>query len=216
MIKKILLYWFKVKAGNSARKILIHHYGKKEVQDILLGYWQKYLQLKNDIPAMPTMGGSVMLNLAAMSTAFYHELTGRGKSKEEATKLFYDIAWKVYIKMGRFSWRLAGIGKKGNYERLLKATRLFRAFPFNSPSYVWQDVKTDENTVGFDCMKCPVAEYFSKNGLSDFCAATWCALDYPLAELWDAKLERSGSIAEGAEKCDFRWVVDKTDLNKKK
>lgn len=159
---------------------------------------------------MPTMGGSIMVHLAAMSTAFYQELTARSKSKEEATQLFYDIAWKIYIKMGKVSWRLAGIGKKNNYQRLLKATRLFRAFPFNSPSYEWQDVKTGVNVVGFDCLKCPVAEYFRKNDLSDFCAATWCTLDYPLAKLWHSRLERTGSIAGGAKKCDFRWIADKT------
>ena len=31
-------------------------------------------------------------------------------------------------------------------------------------------------------------------------------MDYPLAELWHAKLERTGSIAGGADKCDFRWT----------
>src|SRR6266536_1507319 len=210
-MKKLMLYWFKIQVTKAARQILIHHYSKMEVQKILLGYWQKYLQLKKDVPTMPTMGGSIMVQLAAMSTAFFRELTARGSSKEEATKLFYDIAWKVYIKMGKLSWMLAGIGKRreNNYQRLLKATQLFRAFPFNSPSYGWQDVKTDVNIVGFDCLKCPVAEYVSKNGLSDFCAATWCALDYPLAEMWNAKLERTGSIAGGAKKCDFRWITYK-------
>jgi len=212
-MKRIILYWFKIQAASTARKLLIKHYSKKEVQEILVGYWQKYLKLKNDVPAMPTMGGSIMVHLAAMSTAFYQELTTWGNSKEKATQMFYDIAWKVYVKMGKFSWWLAGRRKKNNYQRLLTATRLFRAFPFNSPSYGWQDVKTDRNVVGFDCVKCPVAEYFSKNGLSDFCAATWCALDYPLAEMWNAKLERSGSIAGGAKKCDFRWIVKSNEEN---
>ncbi len=56
-------------------------------------------------------------------------------------------------------------------------------------------------------MKCPVAEYFQSKGVSEFCVATWCALDYPLAEMWDARLERTGSIAGGAEICDFRWIL---------
>lgn len=208
-MKKLLLFWFKIQTAKAAGNLLIQFYSSKEVQEILHLYWQKYLQLKKDVPAIQTLGGSIMIHLAAMSNAFFQELTARGRSKEEAAQLFYDIAWRVYIKMGRASWWIAGLKNKNTYQRLLRATKLFRAFPFNSPSYVWQDIKTDGNVVGFDCLKCPVAEYFSKNGVSDFCAATWCALDYPLAKLWHARLERTGSIAGGAKKCDFRWIANK-------
>ena len=158
---------------------------------------------------MPTLGGSVTVNLAAMSTAFYQELTARGQSEEVATQLFYEIAWEVYEKIGRFSWWLAGWRNNNGYGRLLKATKLFRAFPFNRPSYQWEDVQAGNDIVGFNCTKCPVAEYFQKHDLSTFCSNTWCALDFPLAELWHSKLERTGSIAGGADKCDFRWQVDK-------
>jgi len=214
MLERIILFWFKIEATKAARQVLIHHYNVKEVQQILIGYWQKYLSLKEQVPTMPTMGGSIMVHLAAMSTAFYEELAIRDKSKEEIAKLFYNIAWKIYIKMGKLSWLFASLGSKSNNQKLLKATQLFRAFPFNSPSYVWNDVSTRDNVVGFDCVKCPVAEYFKRNGLSKFCAETWCALDYPLAEMWGARLERSGSIAGGAEKCDFRWSVDTKPLLK--
>ena len=106
--------------------------------------------------------------------------------------------------MGKLSWWLSGRGNP--YEHLFKATQLFRKFPFNSPSYKWQEVEKTSSIVSFNCVKCPVADYFKSKRLSEFCVGTWCALDYPLAEMWDAKLERSGSIAGGAEKCDFRWV----------
>lgn len=209
-MRRLILYGFKIQAAKAAKNVLASHFNNNEVQDILQGYWQRYLLLKPEVPKMPTMGGSLMLHLSAMSTGFYHELTARGKDEETTTQLFYDVAWKVYQKMGKFSWWLAGRGNKTSYNKLLKATKLFRAFPFNSPSYQWKDVNTDKNVVGFDCLKCPVAEYFETKGLSKFCAATWCALDYPLAEMWNAKLERTGSIAGGAKVCDFRWYVKPT------
>ncbi len=207
--KKLFLYGFKIQAATAAKNVLSHHYKSEEVKKILHGYWQKYLQLKPEISAQPTLGGTLMVHLAAMSTAFYKELTSRGQKEKVATQMFHDIAWKVYVKMGKLSWWLAGHGNR--YKHLLKATKLFRKFPFNNPSYVWQDVKTTNNVVSFNCLKCPVAEYFKSKGLSEFCVATWCALDYPLAEMWDAKLERTGSIAGGAAKCDFRWIL-KADM----
>ena len=209
--KKLFLYGFKIQAARAAKKVLSQHYKSEEVKKILHGYWQKYLQLRLKVLDQPTLGGTLMVHLAAMSTAFYQELTLRGQKKEAATQLFYDIAWKVYVKMGKFSWWLAGRGNR--YQHLLKATKLFRRFPFNSPSYVWQDVETTSNVVSFNCLKCPVAEYFQSKGLSEFCVATWCALDYPLAEMWDAKLKRTGSIAGGAEICDFRWILKEDKKN---
>jgi hypothetical protein len=206
-MKKLILYLFKLQASKAAKQVLSREFKSSEVQEILHEYWQRYLQLKPEVPAMPTMGGSLMVHLSAMSTAFYHELTSRGKSEEIATRLFYDIAWEIYRRMGGFSWWLAGSGKKTGSARLQKATQLFRMFPFNNPSYRWIDIPTNNNVVGFDCVKCPVAEYFQSKGLSKFCVATWCALDYPLAEMWHAKLERTGSIAGGADRCDFRWTA---------
>lgn len=207
-MRTLILYWFKIQAAKVSKDILVSHFKSNEVEEILHGYWQRYLRLKHDVPAMPTLGGSLMLHLSAMSTGFYQELTAKGKNEEWTIQIFYDIAWRIYRKMGRFSWWLAGIGNRNPYSRLLKATKLFRAFPFNSPSYQWKDVRTEKKVVGFDCLKCPVAEYFQTKGLSEFCTKTWCALDYPLAEMWDSELERTGSIAGGAKVCDFRWTAN--------
>lgn len=212
-VRYVLILWFRAQAARAAKGILTSVYEKEQVASILQEYWKCYLLLKPEVPPMPTLGGSLMVHLAAMSTAFYQEMTKRGHSPESATQLFYDIAWRVYQKMGKLSWRLAGIGNQAGYGRLLRATRLFRTFPFNSPSYIWHDAEPDGSIVGFDCLKCPVAEYFNKRNLSEFCTATWCALDFPLAEMWEAELVRTGSIAGGARKCDFRWTLKSTSPN---
>lgn len=202
----LIIYWFKLQANKAAGRVLSSYYEQKEIDALIRTYWNEYIRLKQKIIKQPTLGGNLMVNLAAMSTAFYKELTVKGQNEEKATKVFYDIAWMVYKKMGSFFWLLAGWGNPNGDNRLLKATQLFKKFPFNSPSYKWQDVQAGRNIVGFDCMKCPVAEYFKPKGLSKFCAETWCALDYPLAEMWNARLIRTGSIAGGANKCDFRWI----------
>lgn len=202
-----MLYWFKTQAAKAAKHVLAPCFNDNEIRDILQVYWNRYLALKPELPEMSTLGSSLMIHLSAMSTGFYQELIARGVGEETTTQLFYDIAWKIYQKMGRYSWWLAGWGNRNSNSRLLKATRLFRAFPFNSPAYLWENLMTDKNVVGFNCLKCPVAEYFHERGLSQFCVNTWCALDFPLAEMWEARLERKGSIAGGASKCDFHWIV---------
>lgn len=96
-----------------------------------------------------------------------------------------------------------------NYRLRILTTiyKQYRTFPFNSPSYLWEEEPATENAVCFNCVKCPVAEYFESKGLLEFCAATWCALDYPLAEMWNAKLLKSGSIAGEDDKFDFKCIV---------
>jgi L-2-amino-thiazoline-4-carboxylic acid hydrolase len=205
-MKTLILFWFKLQAAKSGKQILVHDFNHVEIEQILKGYWNRYLMLKPEVPQMPSVGGEIMVHLATMSTAFYQELTSRGKDEKTATKMFYDIAWNIYKKMGGFTWKLTGCKKRGSINRLILATKLFRKFPFNSPSYKWSDQPGFNNTVCFNCLKCPVAEYFETKNLSNFCAETWCALDFPLAKLWNGKLERTGSIAGGAKVCDFKWI----------
>lgn len=205
MIKNLIIFWFKTQSNNYARIELIKYFNKKEVREILKSYWKDYQQLKKDVPSMPTLGGSVMVNLAAMSTAFYNSLLKKNKTKEEVTNIFYSIAWKVYKIMGRNTWYLTRLSGNKTYSRLKCATNLFRTFPFNSPSYLWEDIQTTKETVSFNCIRCPVAEYFKTKDLSEFCVQTWCALDFPLAQMWESQLDRNNTIAGGAEECDFRW-----------
>jgi hypothetical protein len=40
---------------------------------------------------------------------------------------------------------------------------------------------------------------------SDLCIETWCNLDFPLAEMWGGRLERTQTLAAGCEHCDFRF-----------
>ncbi len=202
---QLILFWFKIKSAKAARKILSSEFKKDEVEAILKVYWSRYKVLRRDIEKQPTFGGTVMDHLAGMSTAFYNELTERGISDAKTTQYFYDIAWKVYKIMGRFSWDLTRLKYKNNPKRLAYATELFRTFPFNSPSYKWKNIPQPDDDVRFNCEKCPVAEYFKGKGLSEFCVNTWCALDFPLAKMWNAKLERNNSIAGGANVCDFKW-----------
>lgn len=202
---KIMLLWFKITATKAAKKVFALKFTPNEIKLILKDYWQEYKNLRTDIESLPTLGGTLMVHLAAMSTAFYGTMIEKGVSEKEATEYFYSIAWQVYQKMGRFSWSITRLKFKSNDKRLKYATELFRSFPFNSPSYQWKNIPQADGTVRFNCEKCPVAEYFETKGLSDFCVNTWCALDFPLARMWNAELERKNSIAGGAKICDFKW-----------
>lgn len=209
MIVYVLTYWFKIQTRHISKSVLSSTFTEYQIKQLLDEYWKEYkTHYKKRIPKLPTLGGTLMVNLAAMSAAFYEQLKKSGLSETKSTQLFYEIAWQVYKKMGKLTWFISGLSNNNSSDKLKRATQIFRYFPFNSPSYHWQDVSSDDHTIAFNCTKCPVAEYFKELGLAEFCENTWCALDFPLANLWEGELERTGSIAGGAELCDFRWKTN--------
>jgi hypothetical protein len=143
----------------------------------------------------------------------HESLLRHGVSAAESHRLIYDIGWRIYVQMGEPPLFLASAFTRDPQKRLKLATDLFRAFPFGAPSYEWRDVPTVDGVIAFDCTKCPVAEFFGSHDASELCVQTWCRLDFPLAEKWGGRLQRTGTIAAGAAKCDFRWrPQDPVDL----
>jgi hypothetical protein len=76
-------------------------------------------------------------------------------------------------------------------------------FPFNAPGYLIKRAAGDRGLV-FDVVRCPVASYFRKRDAADLCVASWCNLDYALAELTNETLVRTKTLAGGDDRCDFR------------
>ena len=66
-------------------------------------------------------------------------------------------------------------------------------------------VDAGANTFTFDVYRCPTADYFASQGLSELCVSAFCNLDYPLADKWGVTLERPLTPAGGATHCDFRF-----------
>jgi hypothetical protein len=77
------------------------------------------------------------------------------------------------------------------------------SFPFNAPGYLIEPVAADTGT-SFDVVRCPVADYFRGQVAIDLCSASWCNLDYALAELTNEKLVRTKTLVRGDDRCDFR------------
>ncbi|MHB8461891.1 MAG: AarF/UbiB family protein [Vulcanimicrobiaceae bacterium] len=189
----------------TARHILSERFGE-DGDSILEIIWTNTETRWAALQSQATLGATITVRLAAVTATAYDTLVMRNVPTETATKTVYDIAWAVYQKMGGVAWATSGALTSDRTERLRLATVAFRTFPFSAPSYQWEEISSSEGVVGFDCLKCPVAEYFKAQNLSDLCVRTWCALDFPLAaDVWDGELIRSGSIAGGASRCDFRW-----------
>jgi ubiquinone biosynthesis protein len=201
--------FFRSLVDHPALEILIKEFKEDRAQQILKDTWQEYERLEVDLPKQQTLGATFTIHGACVTVALYNILLKSGITKKESTDLIYQIGWKIYTRMGEIPMLIAGLFSGNPHKRMELATQVFRMFPFGAPDYGWEDINTNENTVSFNCTRCQVAEYFKKFKIGDVCYNTWCKLDFPLAEQWGGKLERLGSIAGGAVKCDFKWVTDK-------
>lgn len=199
----------------SAKKVLIQHFDKNAVQAMLKNAWVEYASLKNGIQQETNFGARIMVELAVVSEAFYQQLLQKA-GVQQAYRIFNEIAWDIYSKMGGLAYRLTGFTSKNKYAHLLKAIRLFRTFPFSSPSYRWKDLPSEPGVVAFNCERCPVANYFKSRGNAQLGFNTWCQLDFRLAKLWGGTLSLTNTIAGGAEVCDFRWTVNEFEKHKQK
>ena len=181
-----------------------------EADDAIAEMWRRYYDLEPSVPVENTLGAVFTTHLAALTLAMHETLVERGIAQDASYQLIYDIGWKFYAHMAEPPLLFVSALTRDVSKRMRLATDLFRLFPFGAPGYRWLDVASNEDVVAFDCTRCPVAEFFAHHNASELCVRTWCNLDFPLAEKWGGRLERTGTLAMGMSHCDFRWHVDTT------
>jgi ubiquinone biosynthesis protein len=146
------------------------------------------------------------LRLACLTRAFLDALVAEGVERMYAIELVADTTWSVYRMWGRLA-SVAGRPKRGRSGLRFSAQKddgtVSLRFPFNAPGYLVQSVRA-EHAIAFDVVRCPVASYFRQHNAADLCLAAWCNLDYPLSEMTQQRLVRTKTLAEGADRCDFR------------
>ena len=192
----------------ATRHALEDRFAPAEIRSVLADAFDDYDRHRPALPREPQIGPRWMVHLAALTAGFHRALLGRELDAAEARRRTAEVTWLVYQKLARIPWALARAMKRTPYERLKRATDLFRRFPFRAPSYDMVDVPAERGVVAFDVRRCPVADYLRTQGLSELCVDAWCSLDVPLAREWGARLERTSTLARGADRCDFRWVPD--------
>ena len=190
-----------------ARETLRERMGAADAQRLLDRTWDLYPAHLREVDTSSKLGigPALVMRLSACTIALHAALVEAGETHEGAVRIAGEIAWAVYRRMGHIPWLLSGAVSRDPGRRLDISTRIFRRFPFGPSAYAWDSKPAPDGVVAFDCLRCPVAEHFSKLELNDLCIRTLCDLDFPLAKDWSAVLRRSGSIAAGAPVCDFRW-----------
>ena len=154
-----------------------------------------------------SFGGAAMVHLAALTIGMYDAVLRRTESAASAREITSKATWAIYATLAWVPGTLAKIGKPAPPVQLRRATDAFRKFPFGPPAYQMEDIGAGPDVVAFDVRRCPVAEYFESEDLTELCVDAWCDLDFRLARAWGATLKRERTVAGGGGVCDFRWQV---------
>jgi ubiquinone biosynthesis protein len=191
-----------------ASRALRARFSRREVRRLLRDALRDYDHQRSSILREKEAGTRFMVHFAALTLGLYRALLARGVGEVEARRWTCEVPWLAYEKMATVPWVLAASTTRDPLRRFKRATNLLRRFPFRAPTYDIVDVPSEEDVIALDVRRCAVAEYFQARGLASLCVDTWCNLDPPLARKWGARLERTGTLAQGAERCDFRWRVE--------
>ena len=186
----------------------IGRFTRSEVDHLLNQTWHTFDGLVSAVSQEPTVGSRLNVRLAALTLAFLQNLTAAGVERDYAVALIGDTCWNIYQYWGRVGHLFASLSRhdpiKDHARHVGKDGSWQMSFPFNPPGYRARYVPT-EGGLGFDVIRCPIAEYFRVHGATDLAVHTWCMLDYPLAEMLNLRLARTRTLAAGDKQCDFRW-----------
>jgi ubiquinone biosynthesis protein len=181
---------------------------RAEVNSLLNQTWHNFDDLAPDVSKEPTVGSRLNVRLAALTLAFLNSLMVAGIERGYAIELIGDACWNVYRNWGRVGHLLTRLSRhdpiKDHIKHVGPDGSWSMSFPFNPPGYLARYAPTKDG-IGFDVIRCPIAEYFNMHGATDLAVNTWCMLDYPLAEMLNLSLARTQTLAAGDGRCDFRW-----------
>ena len=169
---------------------------------------QEYSKL---IPEIPYIGRNRILVRfiigTAQSLAIYRALASHGKTLEEAGKLYYLICQALLNSYpGIVHWLIGRMSFSRFFLRALKKEALESQKRLYPGGYVFSFVDGDgrEFDYGVDYSECGGCKFLSQQGASEF-APYVCTADIIYSELFGWGLTRTKTIAEGFEKCDFRF-----------
>jgi pimeloyl-ACP methyl ester carboxylesterase len=193
------------------RKLLVSAYGKEVGAAIASETMQRFEAL---LPDIPYIGGDEnpltrTLYLSAAWLAMYRSLRARGASVEEAARLIYLGASSFcdgfpFRLLARWQGRRLFRQKTIDQRRHAAAISRQRRYP---DDWVFDLVDGDGRTFewGLDYTACAIVKYLSREGAPEL-APYGCWVDYPAYAAMGVRLVRTETIAQGGQRCDFRFA----------
>ena len=191
----------------ATEKVFLARFGDDLSATLIMETKQAYEDI---CPKIPYTGGkenmfTEWLNYGAYYLAMYQALSARGHNIDDVGTLIFET-YKVMADYPRWFLSIVGRFKYGKkYEEKLKgaaAASQQRQYP---EDFVSSFIEGDGNKFdyGLDITECGICKLYSAHGAEKL-SRYMCLSDYIVSKAFNRGLVRYKTIAEGAEKCDFR------------
>jgi hypothetical protein len=199
------------KTANLIHDYLVSRYGENLADTLTLNARQKYEQL---IPHIPHIGGPPALNsflrISAMELSVFRAMKEHGKGAGEAWEICH-VALKARTEaMPRFLRRFIGWYLFTGFVR--KRARKMSGSDLGGFSFEYVE---GEGDWGVNYRRCAIYDFFKEQDAVDFSPYV-CLSDMALSDAMGWGLKRTETLADGCDKCDFRFRKGaKTEISSK-
>jgi hypothetical protein len=191
----------------ATQKVFTARFGDHLSATFVMETKQAYEALR---PEIPNIGGkenmfTEWLNYSAYYLAMYQALSARGHNVDDVGKLIFET-YEVMADYPKWFLRIVGCFKYGKkYEEKLRVAATASQKRKYSGDFVSSFIEGDgENfDFGLDITECGICKLYSAQD-AERLARYMCLSDYIVSKAFNRGLVRYKTIAEGAEKCDFR------------
>ncbi len=165
---------------------------------------KKHLKIEMKLkPPAKTFGNWFVMKLVCSAMAFYIALLEMGMDRTQAYEHVRNVVWKMSSDSGKPLYELVGLFSAPQ-TRLRNINRLLWAVLWSEP-FRRENLREEKGIVSFDVVDCPISGHLIARNEPQLCVEAFCKIDYSLAKGWNATLERKCTIAEGCDKCDFKF-----------
>jgi hypothetical protein len=190
------------------RRILASHYDDDEADTILKQSHHEYEAL---IPKIPYVGGKknpleTYLIQSAWALALFRALKSHGRNAQETGDICYEMIEAQLYSHPRLLLNLVGrwyfARSRSNWKKGAAESER-RLYP---EDWVWSFVQGDgkEFDFGVNMTECAICKFFHVQG-ADELTTYLCRTDFAVSKALGMGLVRTTTIADGDEKCDFRY-----------
>ena len=199
------------------REAIDSHY-QRNANSIMTEIGSTFELLREDIHFGKTSKNPIdrRMEIAGYFLAFMIVLDKQGESFERIRTLTLEIAQesvqprnKLHALLKKLPAKLVNFGLTRIFLRQLDKKLSKRSHPDGFVARIITDKKeTYGFGYGFDILECGICKLYEKHNYKRF-ASILCEVDHITSSLAGLKLVRSGTIANGAKKCDFRFIRSK-------
>lgn len=197
------------KTAGLVRNFVVSSYGAEFADTLYRDARQEYEALIPQIPHIEERRGAALnsfLLITAQEVALYKAMKKHGKTPAEAWEICHE-ALKIRVRMvpGIRRWLLKQTMYSGVLRRRLKKmTDIGKPLGFGDFEMKYVAGDGDNFDFGIDYVRCGNYEFVKNQGVEEF-ATFVCMSDIALSNALDWGLLRTETLADGCERCDFRF-----------